>query len=72
MTPAKIHTVAKLQKSMFSSEKFRVVKFLISAGNVNDNLATLPLLLKINSKTKHDFDRELYKKRNVVENFFVG
>jgi len=25
---------------------------------------------KINAKAKHDFDRELYKKRNVVERFF--
>jgi len=25
---------------------------------------------KINAKVKHDFDRELYKKRNVVERFF--
>ena len=25
---------------------------------------------KINAKSKHDFDRELYKKRNVVERFF--
>ena len=86
-------------------ENFRVVKFLLSAGNVNDNLLALPLLKgfnlknkvvladkaystakirdylekqgafvcipdKINAKAKHDFDRELYKKRNVVERFF--
>jgi len=86
-------------------EKFRVVKFLLSAGNVNDNLLALPLLKgfnlknkvvfadkaystakirgylekqealvcisdKVNAKVKHDFDRELYKKRNVIEKFF--
>ena len=86
-------------------EKFRVVNFLLSAGNVNDNLLALPLLKgftlkgktiladkaystakirdylekqealvcipdKVNAKIKHDFDRELYKKRNVVERFF--
>ena len=86
-------------------EKFRVVKFLLSAGNVNDNLVALSLLHdvdlkskavladkaystakirdylekqeafvcipdKVNAKVKHDLDRELYKKRNVVERFF--
>ena len=86
-------------------ENFRVVKFLLSAGNVNDNLLALPLLKgfnlknkvvladkaystakirdylekqgalvcipdKVNAKVKHDFDRQLYKKRNVVERFF--
>ena len=86
-------------------ENFRVVKFLLSAGNVNDNLVALPLLQglklrdkvvladkaystakirdylekqraivcipdKANAKVKHEFDEELYKKRNVVERFF--
>ena len=86
-------------------ENFRFVKFLLSAGNVNDNLVALPLLQglklkdkvvladkaystvkirnylekqgaivcipdKANAKVKHEFDEELYKKRNVVERFF--
>ena len=86
-------------------EKFLVVKFLLSAGNANDNLVALSLLHnvdlkgkavladkaystakirdylekqealvyipdKVNAKAKHDFDRELYKKRNVIERFF--
>ena len=86
-------------------EKFHLVKFLLSAGNVNDNLIALPLLQglnlkdkavladkaystakirdylekqgtkvcipdKVNAKVKHEFDEEVYKKRNVVERFF--
>ena len=33
-------------------ENFRVVKFLLSAGNVNDNLLALPLLKRLNLKNK--------------------
>ena len=33
-------------------EKFRVVKFLLSAGNVNDNLLALPLLKGLTLKGK--------------------
>ena len=86
-------------------EKFHLVKFLLSAGNVNDNLVAPALLQglnlkskvvladkaycdakirdylqrqgarvcipdKNNVKVKHDFDKKLYKKRNVVERFF--
>ena len=86
-------------------EKFHLVKFLLSAGNINDNLVAPALLQglnlkskvvladkaycdakirdylekqgarvcipdKDNVKVKHDFDKKLYKKRNVVERFF--
>ena len=86
-------------------KNFQVINFLLSAGNVNDNLVALPLLQgldlkdkvvladkaystakirdylekqgalvcipnKVNAKVKHEFDEELYKKRNVVERFF--
>lgn len=86
-------------------ENFQVINFMLSAGNVNDNLIALPLLQgldlknkavladkaysttkireylekqgakvcipdKANAKVKHEFDEELYKKRNVVERFF--
>ena len=86
-------------------ENFQVINFLLSAGNVNDNLVAVPLLQgldlkdkvvladkaystakirdylekqgvkvcipdKVNAKVKHEFDEELYKKRNVVERFF--
>ena len=48
-------------------EKFHLVKFLLSAGNVNDNRVALPLLQgavvcipdKVNAKVKHEFDEEL-------------
>lgn len=33
-------------------EKFRLIKFLLSAGNVNDNLVALPLLQGLNLKDK--------------------
>ena len=86
-------------------ENFHIVKFLLSAGNVNDSVLALVLLQglnlkgktiladkaysaakirdylkkqgaqvcipdKVNATVKHDFDKALYKKRNVVERFF--
>ena len=81
------------------------VKFLLSAGNINDNQLAVPLFRalklkgkkiladkaystsairqylencgalicipdKINFKVTHTFDKELYKKRNIIERYF--
>lgn len=81
------------------------IKFLLSAGNINDNQLAFPFFQglklknkkvladkaystleirqylekqgakicipdKINSKLTHTFDKELYKKRNIIERFF--
>ena len=86
-------------------EKMQPVKFLLSAGNINDNQLALPLFHglklkgkkiladkaystfeirqylekrgalicipdKINFKVTHTFDKELYKKRNIIERYF--
>jgi transposase len=87
------------------NEKMQPVKFLLSAGNVNDNQLALPLFRSLNLKGKkiladkayssfeirhflenlgavicipdkincrltHNFDKELYKQRNIIERFF--
>ena len=62
-----LHDVARKGKAILDHKAY-------STAKIRDYLEKQAALVcipdKVNAKVKHDFDRELYKKRNVVEGFF--